>query len=215
MEGVLGFVIVAMVFFLAIALMSKLGGQSVGYRGGITYKGGTLADPDTLDNIAIGARKLVDKKFKNKKEVEAECDNELERALDPIYKKIAMIGSLCNRNYGLGMYILNPVATELLRNIGKDCNYEYNEILSSSEKEKLKELSIKLHRQKNEITTEIKAKYERKLFKLNNPTSIATNNNSSEKNDNSSLSNEIKNLSKLYTEGVITKAEFEAAKINY
>lgn len=208
---IIGMTCMGLLYFLVFGLISKASGKSIGYRGGITYGGGTLADPDTLDKVAVNLRKLVDKKFKNKKDVEEECEKELQQTLYPTERMISTISWMYVQNFPTSSFRDMPYGNELLKYLGKDESIWANEKLSTDDKKKLKEISIDLHVKKNQVTKGIKDKYQKKLSELNNI--VVHSNDTKYKSQNiSSLSEEIKNLSKLYDDGIITKTEFENAK---
>src|ERR1035437_7888416 len=156
MDGILTFIlgitIFGIVLFLISGLAAKVSGKSVGYRGGITYSGGTLADPDTLDNIANDVRKLVDKKFRNRKEIETECNRELQEALFPIERTLSTISSMRTNNISYDYFNHRPFGNELLTYLGKNMSYiSSSQRLSSDDKEKLKELAIDLYKKKKKL----------------------------------------------------------------
>jgi len=68
--GILLFFIFAILLFMGI---SKMTNMSIGYRGK-----GTVFEPDDLDNIYDKSRKLVDKKYKNYKDIESKFYEEYE-----------------------------------------------------------------------------------------------------------------------------------------
>ncbi len=170
---ILGIICCSILFFLLASLLSKATGTSIRYRGGITYRGETIATPQTLDNLASETRKLFDKKYKIKKKIQEEFNEELSKTLAPIESKISTILSMNWSFYTVGMWMgshhQHPYETELLKLIGKTSRYSaFNrEKLSSEDLEKLKKINTALHIQKQEITAQIKDKYEQKIIELN------------------------------------------------
>jgi hypothetical protein len=175
---VLGIVCMGIVYFLVFGLISKATGKSMGYRGGITYKGSTLADPDTLDNVAVGIRKVFDKKYKVNKQIQEEFNAELNITLSPIEKKLAFLSYATSTNKLLRImadsYRDSETKYEILSIIGKtDYSQGYkqkgifSEGLEKEYLEKLKNLQNELLKQKEEITALIKAKYEKKTNEIN------------------------------------------------
>jgi len=211
---ILGMICMGVVCFLLFGLMSKATGKSIGYRGGLTYKGGTLANPDTLDIVGGKLREVVDVKYKNKKQIQRDFNEELTKAISPIDIKILMI----QRN---------------IRYIPKHYRYMYEEKeinpdsrfnflgYSSKEQEGYDIQMEILQKEKQNITNEIKLKYAMKLALIENPERSIKNTvqepksfkeTTNQNKNNVSLSDEIKKLSELFNAGIITKDQFEDAK---
>ncbi len=174
---ILGMICFGIVMFLIFAIMSKIFGTSVGYRGGIAYKGGTLADPDTLDKIASEGRKLVDKKYKVKKKLEEECNNELNTVIPQIVSLIHQCFWMQQDIYRISdSFFMKPAEREILNLIGRtEIGYqsfkgEYqvpDNKLTSEDLKKIDSLVTLLMQKKEEITALITLKYEDKLKEMN------------------------------------------------
>lgn len=171
---IIGMICMGIVYFLIFGLISKASGKSIGYRGGITYKGGTLADPDTLDNVAISIRKAVDKKYKIKKKIQEELAAELNTSLSSIEKKISFISYLrqFSRMYRVGTFAYDNQRSEaeyqILSYLGKTNYFAGSDIekITNEDLLKLEKLNIELYKEKQEIEAQIKAKYEHKINEL-------------------------------------------------
>jgi hypothetical protein len=213
---ILGMICLGVVYFLIFGLISKATGMSIRYRGGITHKGGTVATPDGLDLLGSSIRKTFDKKYKAKKQIQEEFVSELQKAIEPINSQIRSI----ERN---GIYTAKP-----FRPIYKNKKIDHepsasmklissimnpsSEILDQFDKQ-----IEELERQKQLIIHELKAKYASKFAELENSFRSKVKNQQTlpgplKKSTGNSLADELRKLSDLYSQALITKEEFETAK---
>ena len=171
---ILGMICMGFVYFIIFGLISKATGKSIRTQGGLTHKGQTVATPDMLDNTVSDIRKVFDKKYKIKKKIQEEINNELRERLAPIESLTSGIFWIQSQYRASGKYTINGLGfsnqrdSTILQLIEVSLPTSiYEEVsLSKADMKKLEELNINLLISKKEIENQVKAKYEQKLSEL-------------------------------------------------
>ena len=139
MEGIIVIIFVVMVWGFVYLFASWASGMRIKNKWGQT-----ISSPDDLPNLISDARKMVDNKYKLKKELEKEFNEEMRYCVGPIQERIN----------SLSFKLALDEATSI------------NPKLSKEELIKLKQLIQTLVGQKEQIIDEITQKYERKIAAL-------------------------------------------------
>ena len=166
-----GIICFGIFMFLIFGLISKISGTSI-RNTGIVSGGDTIVDPTTLDDVAKGFRKLVDKKYRLRKKIEEEYTLELDFTLSEIDKLIYFIMSLENTNSEIGRGLIryhkrSNSEDELLKYLGITNVYLFNiSNLTIAEKQKFDKIRIDLYLSKETIKEELKKKYDDKFNEM-------------------------------------------------
>ena len=179
MEGfftfLLGITFFGIVLFLGLGLISKLSGRPI-KNSGIVSGGQTIADPEMLDNVGRGLRKLVDKRYKVRKQIEEEMNEELTKTIGPIDRVISTCTFMAVQNFPYSpIFDMNrPDQHFILKAIGFLDSFNnkssfrdmVGRVLTESEKERIHQIHIELYQQKVRLTEEITEKYNKKRDEL-------------------------------------------------
>ena len=161
------------------AILSKIFGVSI-KSGGITG-GDTLATPDTLDEMGKAVRGLVDKKYKLKKKIEEEYNEELNNHLYQINILWNFISKIKMTKVHKGFMIghkLNQTEIDILKYIGvyedfisgtnmfgNNSNFSLSNF-TSSQIIKFNDVIHDLKNQEENIKIKIKEKYDIKFIEM-------------------------------------------------